>query len=279
MLLALVSLVLGAALLLGASARTALAESAAAPAFILIPKVRTRHSVDLLRRALGETAPPLWALMETPEALRHIDALADSVGGKGGIVFGGADFSAAIGSDMSWDALYFARSALIAGAGAACQTLDVPYLDVRDIDGLVAETRRVKAMGFSGRSCIHPDQVAPINEIFTPTAAEIGRRPRLAVEPQPNPLRRRVGAVTLPALVGQNRAHVPIELDAPLRRRTLAEPARHHPQKHQRQNGRRPPPAPHVDPRPSRPHRPHRPHRPPRHGWSSVTHRVHTFVR
>lgn len=152
----------------------ALADSAAVPAFILMPKVRTRHSVDLLRRALGDGAAPLWALMETPEALRHIDALADSVGDRGGIVFGGADFSAAIGSDMSWDALYFARAGLIAGAAdAGCQTLDVPYLDVRDIDGLVAETRRVKAMGFSGRSCIHPDQVAPINDIYTPGADEI----------------------------------------------------------------------------------------------------------
>ena len=152
----------------------ALAESSASPAFILMPKVRTRHSVDLLRRALGEGAPPLWALMETPEALRHIGGLADSVGAKGGIVFGGADFSAAIGADMSWDSLYFARAGLIAGAAdSGCQTLDVPYLNVRDIDGLVAETRRVKAMGFSGRSCIHPDQAAPINDIYTPSAQEL----------------------------------------------------------------------------------------------------------
>ncbi|MEK7266308.1 MAG: CoA ester lyase [Pseudomonadota bacterium] len=152
----------------------ALAESAAAPAFVLVPKVRTRHSLDLLRLALGERAPPLWALMETPEALLHIEALSESITDAGGIVFGGADFSAAIGSDMSWDALYFARAGLIAGAASAgCQTLDVPYLNVRDIDGLIAETRRVKAMGFSGRSCIHPDQVGPINDIYTPTAEEI----------------------------------------------------------------------------------------------------------
>ncbi|OFX02523.1 MAG: hypothetical protein A3E78_02310 [Alphaproteobacteria bacterium RIFCSPHIGHO2_12_FULL_63_12] len=152
----------------------ALAESGAAPSFILMPKVRTRHDVDLLRRALGDKAAPIWALMETPQALAAIEGLADSVGEAGGIVFGGADFSAAIGADMSWDALFFARAGLIAGAAAAgCQLLDVPYLNVRDIDGLVAETRRVKAMGFTGRSCIHPDQVGHINDIYTPTAEEI----------------------------------------------------------------------------------------------------------
>ncbi len=154
----------------------ALAESSAAPAFVLLPKVRGAEVVDLIRLALGDGAPPVWALMETPEAVASIGALARAIGEDGGIVFGGADLSASLGSDMSWDALFHARGALVAGAAlAGCQTLDVPYLNVRDLDGLKAETARTKAMGFTGRSCIHPDQVAPINEVFTPTAEEIER--------------------------------------------------------------------------------------------------------
>jgi citrate lyase subunit beta/citryl-CoA lyase/(S)-citramalyl-CoA lyase len=152
----------------------ALVESSAAPAFVLAPKVRSHDSVMQVRAILGGSAPPVWALMETAEALRGIGDLAEEIGERGGIVFGGADLSAALGSDMSWEALYFARAALVAGAAlAGCQTLDVPYLNVRDIAGLIEETRRVKALGFTGRSCIHPDQVAPINEIYTPSAAEI----------------------------------------------------------------------------------------------------------
>lgn len=152
----------------------ALSESGAAPAFVLLPKVRGGDIVDQVRAALGDDAPPVWALMETPEALASIGAIAKSIGERGGVVFGGADLSASLGSDMSWDALFHARAALVAGAAlAGCETLDVPYLNVRDIDGLRVETARVKAMGFTGRSCIHPDQVGPINEVFTPTAAEI----------------------------------------------------------------------------------------------------------
>lgn len=152
----------------------ALGESGAAPAFILLPKVRGPEVIGDVRRALGDAAPKVWALMETPEALAGAGAIGRAIGEDAGIVFGGADLSAAHGSDMSWDALYFARAALIAGAAlGGCQTLDVPYLDVRDVEGLRAETRRVKAMGFTGRSCIHPDQVGPINEVFTPTPAEI----------------------------------------------------------------------------------------------------------
>jgi len=149
-------------------------DSAASPAFILTPKVRSRSVVDQLRRALGARCPALWALMETPEALFSISLIAESLGEGGGVVFGGADLSAALGSDMSWDALYHARAATVAGAALhGLQCLDVPFLDVRNIAAMIEETRRAKAMGFTGRACIHPDQVAPINGIFTPTADEI----------------------------------------------------------------------------------------------------------
>lgn len=151
----------------------ALVESDARPAFVLLPKVRAPAGVDQLRALIAGRAAP-WALMETPEALQDAAALCDCIGENGGVVFGGADLSAALGADMGWDALYFARASLIAAAASSgCQTLDVPYLNVRDIDGLIAETRRVKAIGFTGRSCIHPDQVAPINDVFTPSAEEV----------------------------------------------------------------------------------------------------------
>jgi citrate lyase beta subunit len=51
--------------------------------------------------------------------------------------------------------------------------MEVPYLDVRDPEGLIATTRRVKAMGFTGRACIHPDQVKGVHEAFTPTEAQV----------------------------------------------------------------------------------------------------------
>ena len=152
----------------------ALADSCATPAFLLLPKVRSRDVIDQVREIFGDAAPPIWALMETPEAVAGIAVIAAGVRQGGGIVFGGADLSAALGSDMSWDALYFARAALISGAApVGCQLVDVPYLDVRDIAGMVDETRRIKAMGFTGRACIHPDQVKPINAAFSPTANEI----------------------------------------------------------------------------------------------------------
>jgi citrate lyase subunit beta/citryl-CoA lyase/(S)-citramalyl-CoA lyase len=158
----------------------ALAKSAARPAFVMIPKAASGLEVEQVRAALGVRCPPLWPLMETAEAFFALPDIARAVGEAGGIMFGGADYSASIGSDMGWDALYAARAAIVAAAAlSGCETIDVPFLDVKDEAGLMAETRRVKAMGFTGRACIHPAQVAAINAIFTPSTDEISKAEKI----------------------------------------------------------------------------------------------------
>jgi citrate lyase subunit beta/citryl-CoA lyase/(S)-citramalyl-CoA lyase len=67
-----------------------------------------------------------------------------------------------------------ARGMIAAAAGASgVPAYDVPFLDTKDADGLALMTRKAKAMGFSGRACIHPDQVAAVNAAYTPTAEEV----------------------------------------------------------------------------------------------------------
>ena len=67
-----------------------------------------------------------------------------------------------------------ARGTIAAACAAAgVPAYDVPYLATADTDGLTASTRRAKAMGFSGRACIHPGQVEAVNAAYTPTAEEI----------------------------------------------------------------------------------------------------------
>ncbi|MEQ1930317.1 MAG: CoA ester lyase [Parvularculaceae bacterium] len=157
----------------GARDAAALAESGVSPAFVMIPKVDGAADIALVQRSI---VAPVWSLMETPQAYFALPEIAVAIGEAGGILFGGVDYSASLGSDMSWDALLAARSAVVAAAAlSGCATLDVPYLDVRDEAGLIAETKRVKSLGFQGRAAIHPKQVAAINVVFTPSAAEIER--------------------------------------------------------------------------------------------------------
>lgn len=151
-----------------------LSDSEQQPAFVMIPKVTNADEIFCVQERLGDNGPPIWSLIETPEAMLNASDIAEAVGPTGGILFGGVDYSAAIGSDRGWDAFTFARGSLAnAAAIGQCQLLDVPYLDVTDNEGMATETRRVKAMGFTGRACIHPKQVSVINEVFSPTAEEI----------------------------------------------------------------------------------------------------------
>ena len=56
----------------------------------------------------------------------------------------------------------------LAAAGADLDVIDVPYLDLEDLSGMIREAELVRDIGFSGKGCIHPKQISSINEVFTP---------------------------------------------------------------------------------------------------------------
>jgi citrate lyase subunit beta/citryl-CoA lyase len=136
--------------------------------------------LDELERAAGipdgairlyptiESAAGVGAAVEILSAGRRVQAG----------VFGPADFAASIGLfDATFEAALLARSTLVlASARARIQSpVDGAYLRVKDLEGLRDEGRRVRQLGFVGKSAIHPAQVAVLHEVFTPTQAEVDR--------------------------------------------------------------------------------------------------------
>ena len=97
------------------------------------------------------------------------------------LTWGAEDLSAALGASTNMDpaggwALTYrlARSlTLLAAHAAGVQAVETLSVDFRDEDGLRASCRAARAEGFTGRLAIHPAQVAPINESFTPSPAEL----------------------------------------------------------------------------------------------------------
>lgn len=76
--------------------------------------------------------------------------------------------------------MLFARSRIVqAAAGAAVAAWDVPFLDIRNTEGLARETAAAKALGYACKLAIHPGQVAAINAGFTPAAAQVERARRI----------------------------------------------------------------------------------------------------
>jgi citrate lyase subunit beta/citryl-CoA lyase len=70
--------------------------------------------------------------------------------------------------------LLYARSALVMAAAAArLQSVDQVWPTLNDDDGLRRDTLQARRLGFTGKAIIHPSQIAPVNEGFMPTAADI----------------------------------------------------------------------------------------------------------
>ncbi|MGB6559140.1 MAG: CoA ester lyase, partial [Pseudolabrys sp.] len=98
-----------------------------------------------------------------------------------GLTWGPEDLSAELGATANRDAqghltepYRFARSVcLFAAAAAKLPAIETVYVDFRNSEGLRRDTEAARRDGFTGRLAIHPAQVPVINEVFTPTAAEI----------------------------------------------------------------------------------------------------------
>ena len=70
--------------------------------------------------------------------------------------------------------LLFARSMILHAARAAgIAAIDTVFSDINDTDGFIAETTRIKQLGFDGKSVINPRQIPLVNGIYAPSKAEI----------------------------------------------------------------------------------------------------------
>lgn len=92
------------------------------------------------------------------------------------LIFGAEDFAANIGATRSraaWEVMY-ARSAVVTHAAAFdLQSIDMVFVDFRDTLNLKIEAAQGAAMGYTGKQIIHPAQVQPVQEAFTPSVASI----------------------------------------------------------------------------------------------------------
>ncbi len=71
------------------------------------------------------------------------------------------------------DLLYARSGVVVAAAAAHVQAVDGVWVDLKDTEGLLAFARQARRLGFSGMSLIHPSQIDPINQTFSPTAEEV----------------------------------------------------------------------------------------------------------
>lgn len=135
-------------------------------------------ALEAAERANGVTQPVgLLLNIETPRALREAHALAGAHPRVRGLQLGLGDLFEPLDiarSDAAARHHVMLRVRLAAGE-AGLYAMDGAYPDVADASGFDAEARMARALGFIGKSCIHPSQVAQANAAFQPSAAEIER--------------------------------------------------------------------------------------------------------
>ena len=158
----------------------ALAASGLAPAFVMLPKVETADELRRADAALSAIDTAFIAQIETPKGLLDARAIAAASPRLQALMFGGFDYVVALRGRAGWESFFHPRvprATVAAEAGVGC--LDVPWLDIKDEAGLVAETDRVIALGFTAKAAIHPAQVEPIQSRYLPTADEYERARRV----------------------------------------------------------------------------------------------------
>ena len=161
------------------------------PDSYLVPKVNNRAEIEridgILSRLEAEHGHELGSVKllvlgtETPQGLLNIATLANHPR-VDALTWGAEDLAAALGAkrnrnpDGSYlDVFAYAKVMCLLGATAwDVQPLDTVFVDFRDPAGLRTECLDSAASGYTGKITIHPDQIAIVNEAFTPTEGEVG---------------------------------------------------------------------------------------------------------
>ena len=165
---------------------------------ILIPKVGVPadvYMVDALLTQIEEakkigTPIGIEVLIETALGLANVEAIAQSSRRLEAMHFGPADLAASmrarttsiggLNPDYPGDQWHFHLSRMVTACRAyGLRPIDGPFGDISDPEGFLAAGRRVAALGYEGKWAIHPSQIAPANEVFSPSLAEADRARRI----------------------------------------------------------------------------------------------------
>ena len=143
---------------------------------LMLPKIQSVEEVKNLEKQIIESKKNLnlHIIIETNMGLENSWSIAHSSPLIKSLLFGGVDMSADLGCNGDWFSLLYARSRVVhAAAGAGIDSIDVPFLDLEDMEGMNNEAQKSRNLGFSGKGSIHPKQIHQLNKIFTPSEEEI----------------------------------------------------------------------------------------------------------
>src|SRR5690625_1157175 len=154
------------------------------PNAIIVPKADEEaiQVTDILLNAtemrynVSKKSIEIIPLLETSYSIVHTYKILDSSHRITAVQFGAEDLTKEIGIDRTDKGMEitYARSGIVHEAVARdIDILDTPFTNIDDNDGLIYDTKNAKQIGFTGKTCIHPNQIETVNAVFTPDAKEV----------------------------------------------------------------------------------------------------------
>ncbi|MHA7875909.1 HpcH/HpaI aldolase/citrate lyase family protein [Roseivivax sp.] len=140
---------------------------------VLLPKVESTAQLDALAKITVEAR--LWAMMETPRGILNAGEIAAHPL-MDGFVMGTNDLVKELGARATPDRLAMLPAlgqCLLAARAYGIATVDGVYNAFKDTEGLAAECRQGRDMGFDGKTLIHPAQVETANAAFGPSEDDL----------------------------------------------------------------------------------------------------------
>jgi citrate lyase subunit beta / citryl-CoA lyase len=159
---------------------------------IILPKVEHAHELRTANWLIGNLERErglrlgeidLIPIIETAVGMSNLPAICGAGTRTRRLAFGAGDFTLDMG--MVWtrnetELLPHRAACVLASRAAGLEPpLDTVWADLRDADGFVASAKQAAALGFQGKMCIHPDQVASANAAFTPDEVTVAQARRV----------------------------------------------------------------------------------------------------
>ena len=159
---------------------------------VVLPKVESAADVQTAdwlmsqlerERGLECGSVDLIPIIETAKGLANLGEILPATQRVRRVAFGAGDFTLDLG--LKWSRgesellSYRNQIVLMSRAAGKEAPIDTVWVDLKDDDGFLTSATTIRDLGFQGKLCIHPDQVAVVNDAFTPTEAQVTRARRI----------------------------------------------------------------------------------------------------
>jgi citrate lyase subunit beta/citryl-CoA lyase len=173
----------------------------AGPDAILVPKINDGHDVEHADQHISEAPAScaLWLMMETPRAIFHAIEIAEAGGRLSCLVMGTIDLVKELRAQHTpgREALLASLNLTVIAARAnGLAVIDGVFNDIADAAGFEAVCRQGRALGFDGKTLIHPSQIDICNKVFSPDPEEV-MRARAVIAAFEKPENKGKGAIAL----------------------------------------------------------------------------------